>query len=102
MAREYVIRVTQDASSQPVEHRVAGLPVSMGREAGNDIQVASQFVSSSHAKIEEIKGRVFVRDLGSRNGVFVNSVRVERRALRHGDLLTIGETQFRFVEAMAH
>lgn len=71
MAREYVIRVTQDASSQPVEHRVAGLPISMGREAGNDIQVASQFVSSSHAKIEEIKGRVFVRDLGSRNGTQV-------------------------------
>jgi pSer/pThr/pTyr-binding forkhead associated (FHA) protein len=34
--------------------------------------------------------------------VFVNSVRVERQQLQQGDLLTIGETQFRFVESMAH
>lgn len=71
MAREYVIRVTQDADSQPTEHRVAGLPISMGRDVSNDVPVASQFVSGFHAKIEEIKGRVFVRDLGSRNGTQV-------------------------------
>jgi len=32
----------------------------------------------------------------------VNSVRVDRRHLQQGDLVTIGETQFRFVESMAH
>lgn len=73
MSREYVIVVTQDADSQPIEHRVSGLPVSMGRDASNDVQVASQFVSGFHAKIEEIKGRVFVRDLGSRNGTQVSA-----------------------------
>jgi type VI secretion system protein ImpI len=73
MAREYVIRVIQDADSQPIEHRVTGLPISIGRDSGNDVQVASQFVSGFHAKIEEIKGRVFVRDLGSRNGTQVNT-----------------------------
>jgi hypothetical protein len=71
MSRQFVIVVTQDPDSQPIEHRVAGLPVSMGRDASNDVQVASQFVSGFHAKLEEIKGRVFVRDLGSRNGTQV-------------------------------
>lgn len=71
MAREFVIVVTVDAESQPIEHRVAGLPVSLGRDPANDVQVASQFVSGVHAKIEEVKGRVFVRDLGSRNGTQV-------------------------------
>jgi hypothetical protein len=71
MSRQFVIVVTIDAESQPIEHRVAGLPVSLGRDASNDVQVASQFVSGFHAKIEEIKGRVFVRDLGSRNGTQV-------------------------------
>jgi FHA domain len=71
MSRQFVIVVTVDAESQPIEHRVAGLPVSLGRDASNDVQVASQFVSGFHAKIEEIKGRVFVRDLGSRNGTQV-------------------------------
>src|ERR1044071_1337135 len=73
MPREFVIVVTVDAESQPIEHRVAGLPVSLGRDASNDVQVASQFVSGFHAKVEEIKGRVFVRDLGSRNGTQVST-----------------------------
>jgi len=71
MAREYVIRVTQDAESQPVEHRVSGLPIGIGRDAANEVQVASMFVSGYHARIEEVKGRLFVRDLGSRNGTQV-------------------------------
>lgn len=71
MSREYVIVVTQDADSQPIEHRVAGLPVALGRDASNDVQVASQYVSGFHAKVEEVKGRLFVRDLGSRNGTQV-------------------------------
>jgi hypothetical protein len=73
MSRQYVIVVTQDPDSQPIEHRVAGLPISMGRDASNEVQVASQFVSGFHAKLEEIKGRVFVRDLGSRNGTQVTT-----------------------------
>jgi type VI secretion system protein ImpI len=71
MPREFVIVVTVDAESQPMEHRVARLPISMGRDASNDVQVSSQFVSGFHAKVEEVKGRVFVRDLGSRNGTQV-------------------------------
>jgi hypothetical protein len=74
MSRQFVIVVTVDAESQPIEHRVAGLPVTLGRDASNDVQVTSQFVSGFHAKIEEIKGRVFVRDLGSRNGTQVCTV----------------------------
>jgi hypothetical protein len=73
MAREYVIRVTQDAESQPVEHRVSGLPIGIGRDAANEVQVASMFVSGYHARIEEVKGRLFVRDLGSRNGTQVTT-----------------------------
>lgn len=71
MAREYVIRVTQDAESQPVEHRISGLPIGIGRDPANEVQVASMFVSGYHARIEEVKGRLFVRDLGSRNGTQV-------------------------------
>jgi hypothetical protein len=76
--------------------------VTLGRGAHCDLQVFTHFVSREHARITFSDGTVLIEDLGSRNGVFVNSVRVERRALRHGDLLTIGETQFRFVESMAH
>ena len=47
-------------------------------------------------------GVAVIEDLGSRNGVFVNADRVDRQRLQQGDLVTIGETQFRFLESMAH
>jgi pSer/pThr/pTyr-binding forkhead associated (FHA) protein len=38
-----------------------------------------------------------VEDLASTNGVYINGTRVRRQPLREGDLLTIGNTEFRFV-----
>jgi pSer/pThr/pTyr-binding forkhead associated (FHA) protein len=43
-----------------------------------------------------------IEDLGSTNGVFVNSVRIDRHELHHSDLVTVGETQFRFLGTVAH
>jgi hypothetical protein len=98
MSRQYVIVVTQDPDSQPMEHRVAGLPISMGRDASNDVQVASQFVSGFHAKLEEHKGRVFVRDLGSRNGTQLDGQRVNGRALLpRRALVRFGDIAFVFI-----
>ena len=74
----------------------------VGRSSENPVQVAMARVSKRHALIRVDGDNLFVKDLGSRNGIFVNSVRVDRQELRHGDLITIGETQFRFVESMAH
>lgn len=76
--------------------------VTVGRAAHCDLQVLTHFVSREHARISVASDKVLIEDLGSRNGIFVNSVRVDRQELRHGDLITIGETQFRFVESMAH
>ena len=76
--------------------------VTVGRAAHCDLQVLTHFVSREHARISLAGDTAVIEDLGSRNGIFVNSVRVERQELRHGDLITIGETQFRFVESMAH
>src|SRR5262245_59448079 len=96
MSREYVIVVTQDADSQPIEHRVSSLPVSMGRDAANDVQAASQFVSGFHAKLEEIKGRVFVRDLGSRNGTQVLSPEGAKTRLAAHALFDLGQSHNEF------
>jgi pSer/pThr/pTyr-binding forkhead associated (FHA) protein len=66
------------------------------------LQIVTHFVSREHARLTVSGDATLIEDLGSRNGVFVNSVRVDRRQLQQGDLVTIGETQFRFVESMAH
>jgi hypothetical protein len=74
----------------------------VGRGPQCDLQILTHFVSREHARLTVNGGVVSIEDLGSRNGIYVNSVRVDRQALQQGDLITIGETQFRFVESMAH
>jgi hypothetical protein len=76
--------------------------VTVGRGAHCDLQIISHVVSREHARITMSGGNAVIEDLGSRNGVLVNSVRIDRQALHQGDLITIGDTQFRFVESMAH
>lgn len=74
----------------------------IGRGSQCDIQILTHFVSREHARLTVGPAGVLIEDLGSTNGVFVNSVRVDRHELRNSDLVTIGETQFRFLETMAH
>lgn len=71
---------------------------SIGREPDNDIQIDSRFISRHHAVVHVGAHHTVVEDLGSTNGVLVNGERTRRRALREGDLLTIGKSQFRFLE----
>ena len=76
--------------------------ITIGRGNHCDIQIVTHFVSREHARITTDRGTVILEDLASTNGVFVNSIRIDRHELHHGDLLTIGETQFRFLESVAH
>ena len=81
MRNELIIRVIMTPSFEDApapasagvtrEYRFSKLPIEIGRGQGNDLEIASQFVSTHHARIEEISGRLCVRDLGSRNGVVV-------------------------------
>jgi predicted component of type VI protein secretion system len=81
MRNELIIRVTLSPSFEegpaPVhagvtrEYRFSKLPIAIGRGQGNDLEIASPFVSTHHARIEELSGTLCVRDLGSRNGVIV-------------------------------
>jgi mediator of RNA polymerase II transcription subunit 21 len=70
----------------------------IGRTSHCDIQIRAHYVSREHARVETQDDLVFVEDLGSKNGIFVNAVRTERHELTPGDVLTVGETQFRYTE----
>jgi pSer/pThr/pTyr-binding forkhead associated (FHA) protein len=72
-------------------------PVTIGRAEGNVIALPTdEYASSRHARIEELRDGLWVTDLGSRNGTFVNGEPVEgREQLRTGDLLRVGETELR-------
>ena len=90
-------------SDGPRPFALAKGTITIGRSSDCDIQILTHFVSREHARLTvSPRGGVLIEDLGSTNGVFVNSVRIERQELHHGDLVTVGESQFRFLETMAH
>jgi chromosome segregation ATPase len=72
--------------------------LTIGRTAHNDIQIKAQYVSRRHAVVVSDDDCTRVVDWGSKNGVYVNGIRVSEQTLKNGDRLTIGTAQFRFEE----
>lgn len=91
--------VTRSKAVKPGRAYDAGpVPATIGRAADNLIALGKDdFASGHHARIESQRDGVWIIDLGSTNGTFVNGERVEgRRRLREGDLVQIGDTELRF------
>jgi hypothetical protein len=73
-------------------------PLTMGRGATNDVSLPEdEYSSTRHARFEPRRDGVWVEDIGSTNGTFVNGIRLTReRKLVPGDVVRIGETDLRF------
>ncbi len=67
-------------------------PVTLGSSTRAACVLADPAVSAVHCELLVAKGRLAVRDLGSRNGVYANGVRVKEGLLEIGGRLTIGTT----------
>jgi pSer/pThr/pTyr-binding forkhead associated (FHA) protein len=74
------------------------VPVTIGRADDNTLALpGDEFASGHHARIESQRDGVWILDLGSTNGTFVNGSRLDgRRKLRVGDVVQIGDTELRF------
>ncbi|HEX9732502.1 MAG TPA: EAL domain-containing protein [Thermoanaerobaculia bacterium] len=78
--------------------QVRTLPFSVGRRTGCDLALDSKMVSQQHAEIFEREGSLWLRDLGSTNGTFVNGERLTGdRRLGNGDILHFADLEFRLV-----
>lgn len=85
----FVIRGRDQGKYFPLQD----VPVRLGRDPSSTIQLFDSEVSRSHAEIRALAdGRLEMVDLGSSNGTIINGQRVERRTLRSGDRLQIGQT----------
>ena len=73
--------------------------VTIGRSSECDIQIDDDNVSRKHAQIGCQDGLVWLRDLGSTNGSYVNSKRVSEVPLNDGDLVLIGRVLFKFIRS---
>ena len=72
---------------------LTGGEVSVGRHG--DIQLPHNSVSRQHAVFEFRDGEWNIRDVGSRNGTYVNNVSVQRGRLKHGDVIRFGNVRLK-------
>src|SRR5690606_14534279 len=70
----------------------------VGRLPDNDIRIDNPAVSGHHSLIINILNDSFLEDLNSTNGTYVNGKLIKKHALQHGDVMTVGHHQLRFVE----
>jgi pSer/pThr/pTyr-binding forkhead associated (FHA) protein len=77
--------------------RRLGRRILVGRAPSADVRIDDPRVSRLHARIEMRDDGVYVEDLGSRNGTFVDGEAVAKsRQLAHGDEMTIGTASIIF------
>ncbi len=72
--------------------------ISIGRGSQNTVALDDdEFASASHARVDPRQDGVWLEDAGSTNGTYLNGVKLSRpRKLTPGDLVRVGETDFRF------
>ena len=86
------LRVIEPAETKGQTYEL-GEELTVGRAGGCQITLDDTFVSQLHARVFRRDGQLFVEDLGSTNGTFLNRKKVAAPiAIRKGDRLQIGKT----------
>jgi len=76
---------------------VGGRLTTIGRSEDNTLVLEGDRISRQHAVIDWNGDHYAIIDAGSRNGTYLNKARVQRQALRNGDMITIGDCEIRFL-----
>ena len=103
-------QVIQTASQQPRARLLLQTPsgthvipmestlLTVGRGLNNDVILEDTRVSRNHAQLRYRSRRFWITDLSSTNGTYVNGEQVEERALRDGDVISLGGLEVAFKE----
>lgn len=93
---EEVIRLTlSGVNNSDVRVMEFAESVTIGRKAGNDVIIEDKAVSGKHCEITYENGAVFITDLDSTNGTFVNDEPVVRCEIETGDTIIIGKNKYK-------
>lgn len=85
-ARIVVLRNGDQELCVPIQGAGAGV----GRDPGNEVQLSLPEVSKRHAFLKDTGNGWVVKDLNSRNGLYLNGKKVEEAFLKDGDKLAVG------------
>ena len=93
----FVIQGRDQGRRFELRERVLGI----GRDPSNRIRLGDTEVSRRHAELHRCEDGYHWHDLGSSNGSFVNTVRVEQQPLRSGDRIQVGSTLMIYTDSLA-
>ncbi len=93
-----LVVVKSPALDEGEEWQLNSAPLTFGRGSQNDVPLQrDEFASSKHARIEPRRDGVWLEDIGSTNGTYLNGIRLTRpKRLTPGDIVRIGETELRY------
>jgi FHA domain-containing protein len=96
--RARLVVIKSPALDAGEEVPVDSMPVAIGRGGQNEIPLdGDEFASAQHARFESKRDGLWVEDIGSTNGTYVNGTLLERpQRLKLGDIVRIGESDFRY------
>src|SRR4051794_26800562 len=76
---------------------VVGSGLVIGRAGGIEVRIEDNFASGRHARVFAPAGLVYIEDMRSTNGTYVNGHRVDgQEPLDRDDRIQIGDTEFRY------
>jgi len=64
--------------------------ITIGRSSKNDLCINESFVSHEHAKLEVHQNHIIIEDLGSTNGIFIESIKIEKAKIEINQSFRIG------------
>lgn len=93
--KPYAYLITQDESQR--RYPITRTTWRIGRSKDNELSLDDNSISRRHAEIHRSQGDEFtIIDLDSLNGVFINNEKVKIQQLKEGDMVEIGDINFRF------
>lgn len=101
--KNYGIEVLKSGDNSNLEEGTMLLlraPITIGRKEGNIVQLTDQYASGNHARLVVKNNEVYIEDLNSTNGVFVNEEKINQGAkLRANDKIRIGSAIFKVIKS---
>jgi len=73
----------------------------LGRRPYNDIVIDNLAISGEHAVLHMIGSDVYLEDLNSTNGTYVNARAIKKQALEHNDVIEVGKYKIRYLATSA-
>src|ERR1700712_819994 len=81
------------------EETLAKDRTTLGRRPYNDIVIDNLAISGEHAVLHMIGADVYLEDLNSTNGTYVNARAIKKQALEHNDVIEVGKYKIRYMSA---